>query len=469
MQKADTPIGGRVIFPWCKKTAERFRSAVDFLFLSDVGICEKLGRCELFVAPDGEETNENLTCRAREEEDLCAGERKSENVQNAFSHEARKYRTDHHTEERGKVRKNGMEGKVIRAVLFGEVNVRERRHDGVHNDAQNVLREAYGYVKPDGICRYEGVCKIRCSLHEQAEAARTEPIMLGDELFPHRREEDEEKEIRCIDAVTKRVADADIENVSVKGCVGKVGNEGVGRCDQDRAKKTLVFEGKRENIGKLGFRCGCVRKFLRNEPDQTVDHRKEEGDISNGRQHEKLVRCTHELVTDEGNDECDGKRNGAVDTAGCGEVVHTHVIRQEVCVPCGEAGTEKLVDGACRDSQDNEADQQRRRIFHNSRKDRDTKDIDRVCEQLTCHKDTLALFEMLEKPWGEDIKKTSKIRNEGKDTDIGNPKTVVQKKACVEKTAGKLTDKTRHDARHEHTEASATQIIFDIVNLIKSL
>ena len=39
--------------------------------------------------------------------------------------------------------------------------------------------------------------------------------MLGNELFPHRREEDEEKEVCRVDAVTKCVADADIENVSV--------------------------------------------------------------------------------------------------------------------------------------------------------------------------------------------------------------------------------------------------------------
>lgn len=432
-------------------------------------ICEKLGRCELLVAPDGEKTNENLTCRAREEKDLCAGERKTEDVQSAFAHEARKYRTDHHAEERGKVRKNGVEGKVICAVFLGKVNVRERRHDGVHNDTHYVLRETDGYVKPDGFCRYEGVGKIRCGLHKQAETARTEPIMLGNKLFPHRREEDEEKEIRCVDTVTKRIADTDIENVSVKGCVGKVGNEGIGRRDQNRAKKTLVFEGKRENVGKLGFCCGGVRVFLRNEPDQTVDHRKEERDVSNGCQHEKLVRCAHELVADEGNDERDGKRNGAVNTAGCGEVVHAHVIRQEVCVPCGEAGTEKLVDGACRDGEDNEADQQRRRIFHHRREDRDTENVDRVCEELTCHQNSLALSEMLEKPGGENIKKTSKVRNEGKDTDIGNLESIVQKEACVEKTAGKLSDKARHDARHEHTKASAPAIIFDIVNLIKSL
>ena len=359
-------------------------------------ICEKLGRCELLIAPDGEETNENLTCRAREEKDLCAGEGKSENVQNAFSHEAREYCTDHHTEECGKVRENGMEGKVICAVFLGKVNVRERCHDGVHNDTQNVLREADGYVKPDGFCRYEGVGKICRSLHEQAESACTEPIMLGNELFPHRREEDEEKEVCRVDTVTKRVADTDIENVGIKSCVGKVGNEGIGRRDQDRAEKTLVFKGKCENIGKLGFGCGGVRKFLRNEPDQTVDHRKEERDISNGCQHEKLVRCTHELVADEGNDERDGERDGAVDAAGRGEVVHAHVIRQEVCVPCGKAGSEKLVDGACCDGQDNEADQQRCRVFHNSREDRDTEDIDRVCKQLTCYQYAFTLSEMLE-------------------------------------------------------------------------
>ncbi len=139
--------------------------------------------------------------------------------------------------------------------------------------------------------------------------------MLGNEFFPHRREEDEEKEIRRVDAVTKRIADTDLIYIYVEGRVGKIGNEGIRCGNEDRAEEATVFEGKCENIGKLGFCRDGIGVFLRNKPNKTVHDGERKRDITNQRQHEKLVWCIAQAIPDKGEEKRDGKGDSTIDTA----------------------------------------------------------------------------------------------------------------------------------------------------------
>ncbi len=105
-------------------------------------ICEKLGRCEFFVASESEKTHEDLTCCTREKKDLCAGEAESENVQYMIAHETCEGCADHHAEECGKICENRMERKVIGSVFIGQVDIRQRCHDGIDHNAHDMLGEA---------------------------------------------------------------------------------------------------------------------------------------------------------------------------------------------------------------------------------------------------------------------------------------------------------------------------------------
>ena len=149
-------------------------------------ICEKLGRCELFVAGKREKTHEDLTRCTREKKDLCAGEAESENIQRVIAHKTCKGCAEHHAEECGKVCEDRMEREIVGSVLVGEIDVWERCHDGIHHNAHDMLSEADDDVQPNGIRRYERIRKIGRRLQKEHKTECAEPIMLGDELFPHR-------------------------------------------------------------------------------------------------------------------------------------------------------------------------------------------------------------------------------------------------------------------------------------------
>lgn len=172
-------------------------------------------------------------------------------------------------------------------------------------------------------------------MYDENDREGAEPIAFGYEPLPHSREEKEEKEVGGIDAVTERIAYAYVlENICVERCVGQIEGEGVGRGDEDRAQKTLVFDGESEDIGEFRSCLGCVGEFLRNKPDRTVDDGESERDESDGDEHGELLRRAGKRVSDRGNGERDRKGDGAV-YAACGvEIVHAHVIGQKVCVPC---------------------------------------------------------------------------------------------------------------------------------------
>ena len=286
--------------------------------------------------------------RADEQKDLRGGERKAENAENAFTHYACEDCAEHHTEEGCKVGDDGVERKIVRSVLVGQVDIGQGGRDGSRCNTENVLRKSYRDVKPYGVRRYERVSVISGGVKQKHDGKRAEPIMLGDQLFPHIREENEEKKIRRVDAVAERIADADVlKDICVEGCIGEVERECIGGGDQDRAEEAFVFERKCEDIGKLCFRHGRVGKFFRDQPDQAVDDGKREGDESDGDEHRLFLRGILQAVADCGNRERDSKRDGAVD-ATCGiEIVYADVIGQEVCVPGRKARSEKLVDGVC--------------------------------------------------------------------------------------------------------------------------
>ena len=130
-----------------------------------------------------------MECRTEKEQDLRGGKGVSENAENALAHKAREKRAEHHAEKCGKIGNDRMEGKIIRAILIGQIDVGERGHDGARCNAENVLRKTDGDVKPDGVCRYEGISVIGGGVKNQHDGKRAEPIMSGDQLFPHIRKE----------------------------------------------------------------------------------------------------------------------------------------------------------------------------------------------------------------------------------------------------------------------------------------
>ncbi len=165
-----------------------------------------------------------------------------------------------------------MEREIVRAVCFRQMYVRQGREDRAGCHAEDMLREAHDDIKPESICRDERIHEERRRVDQYDNGERTIPIELGDELFPHRREEDEEKEIGGVDTVTKRIADADIlQNVSVKCRVGQVCGKGICCRDQNGEQEFLFLERQYENIGKL-CACGCgVRELFRNEKNEAVN------------------------------------------------------------------------------------------------------------------------------------------------------------------------------------------------------
>lgn len=341
------------------------------------------GRCEGVREDDAEYRDHALRGGTGEKQNLCAGEGVSENGDDLISHPTRKERTEHHAEERCHIGDNGVERKVIRAVFIGEIDIRKRGHDRTCCDTQNMLREADDNVQPDCVCRDEGIRVIRQRVDDQDDGKRAEPIEFGDQAFPHIREEDEKQEIRRVDTVTKRITDADVfQYVCVERCVGQVQRERICGGDQDCAEEAFFLKGECENIGKLGARGFCVRKFSRDEPDDTVHDGERKRDISDGDQHRFFLGGVLERVADGGNHEREDISKRAVDTA-CGvEIVHAYVIGQEVCVPGGKARGEELVDRACGDGQYDEPDEHLIFVGHERREKRDADDIDEIIEKL---------------------------------------------------------------------------------------
>ena len=380
----------------------------------------RFGRRKGCCEDDAEECDDTLCDGADEKQDLRAGEGVSEYGNDIVAHKACERRTEHHAEEGCHIGDDGVEREIIRSVLVRQVEIRERRHDRARGNAENVLRKTNDDVEPNGIRRDEGIRVIRSGVDEKHDGERAEPIMLRYQSFPHLREEDEEEEIRCVDAVTEGIADADVlKNVRVERCVGEVEGKGISGGDEDRAEETLVFKGKREDIRKLRDRCLRVREFLGDEPDDAVNDGEGERDITNDRQHRELVGRARERVTDGGNDECEDIRKCAVD-ATCGiEIVYAHVVGQEVRVPCGKAGSEELVDGVCRDDEHDEPDEHLVGILDECRKQRDADDVDEIRQKLAGNKDPFSPFEALEDERGEDVQKAGDIGDEGQDTDAG--------------------------------------------------
>ena len=147
-----------------------------------------------------------------------------------------------------------MEGKIIRAVCFGQVDIRQGREDRACCHTQNMLGEAHDDIKPNGVCRDEGIHEEGRRVEKHHDGQRAIPIELGDQLFPHRREEDEEKEIGGVDTVAKRVADADVmRNVGVQRCIGQVRGKGICCRDEDGEEKFLFLKWQNENLSWVPF------------------------------------------------------------------------------------------------------------------------------------------------------------------------------------------------------------------------
>ena len=174
---------------------------------------------------------------------------------------------------------------------------------------------------------------------------------------------------------------------------------------------------------------------------------------------------TRERVADSGNDECEDVGECAVDAACRIEIIHAHVIRQEIRVPCGKARCEKLVDRACRNDEYDEAYQHGVGVFDERRKKRDTDDIDEIGEQLAGNEDPFSPFEPLKDERREDVEQTGDVGNKGQDTDTGFIEPVLQEKARIKKTARKLTDKARHHTGDQHTEPASAEIVFYVIDV----
>ena len=404
--------------------------------------------------------------RTDEKQDLRRGEGITENGENVFSHKTRERRTCHHAEERGEVGNDGVEGEVIGSVLVGQIDIGQRCHDRSRGNAEDVLGKADGDVEPDGIRRDEGIRVIGGGVDEKHDGERAEPIMPRDQLLPHIREENKEQKVGCVDAVAERIADADvIENVCVERCVGQIEREGIGCGDEDGAQKTLVFERKREDVGKLCFRLGRVRKFLGNKPDHAVNDGKRERDESDGDEHGELLRRTRKRIADRGNDERDGEGDGGVYAARGVEVVHAHVVGQEVGVPCGEAGGEQLVDGIRGDDQNDEPKQKHIGIGDEHRQYGDADNADGIIGKLAYDKDPFPFPEPLKENGGENVEQARDVRNKGQNSDTGFIQTVHQKEARVKKTSRKLTDESCHHRGEKHTESASSEVILYVIDV----
>ncbi len=274
------------------------------------------GRCECICKNDADQRDEALCDSADEKKDLRAGKRISENEKDIFSHQACECCAEHHAEKCRHIGNDGVERKIIRSVFIGQIDIGQGGHDRARCNTEHMLGEANDNIEPDRICRYKGIGVIRGGVQDENDRKRTEPIMPRYQPFPHFREEDEKEEIRRVDTVAERITDADVfQNVSVKRCIGEVKRKGICGGDQDRAEKTLLFKGEREDIGKLCASSLCIGKFFGNEPNKTIDDGKRESDISNDCQHCELVGRARERVADGGNDEGDDVCKGAVDTA----------------------------------------------------------------------------------------------------------------------------------------------------------
>ena len=401
------------------------------------------GRCEGVGEKNAEDSDHALRDGTHEKQNLRAGEGVSENGKDVISHITREERAEHHTEEGCHIGNDGVEREVIRSVFVGKVDVRERGHDRTRCDAEDMLREADDDVQPDRIRCYERIRVIRQGVNDQDNGERAEPIEFGDQPFPHIREEDEKQEIRCVDTVTKRIADADVfQNISVERCIGQVQREGVRCGDQDRAEKAFIFERERKDIGELCARGFCIGEFFGNQPDHAVDDGERKRDITNGDQHRSFLGGILQCVADCGNDEREDIGKRAVDTA-CGvKVVYADVIGQEVRVPRGEAGREELVDRACEDDQDDKPNEHLIEIGNECRQERDADDIDEIVEQLARNEYPLSLAEAFEDQRRKDVEQTCDVGDEGQDTDTGFVQTVHQEEAGIEQASRKLTDKS---------------------------
>ena len=352
------------------------------------------GRGQCFGAEHTDEGDHTLQRCADEQKDLCGGERITENADDGFSHDFRENRTEHHAEKCGEIGDDGMERKIIRSVFVGQIDIRQGRHDRSRCDAEHVLGEADGNIKPDGVCGDERIGVIGCRVEKQNDGERAEPIMLGNQLLPHIGEEDKEQKIRGVDAIAERITDTDIiQNIGVERGVRNVERERISGGNHDRAEKAFVFEGKREDIGKFRARFRGVRKFLWNQPDCAIHDGKRECDESDGDEHGSFLRGIFQAIADCGNGKRNGKGDGAVDAA-CGiEIIHADVIGQEICIPCRKAGSEKLVDGVCDDNQNDKSKQKRFRILDQHWEQGNTDDIDGIERQFTRNKNPFSFFE----------------------------------------------------------------------------
>ncbi len=220
--------------------------------------------------------------RADEQKNLCGREGITENTENGIAHESCEERAEHHAEKCGKIGNDCMEGEIICSVFLGQIDIRKRCHNGSRSNAEDMLRKTDGDIKPNGVCRYKGIGIIGCCVQKQYDGKGAEPIMPGNQFFPHVGKEEEKQKISGIDAVTQRITNADIlQNIGIERGVGEIEREGIGCGNQDRTEKTLVFDGKQEDIGKFCARFLCVGIFFWNQPDGAIRDRKRESDESN--------------------------------------------------------------------------------------------------------------------------------------------------------------------------------------------
>ena len=410
------------IFEICKRFLKTFCKKSRFFVVLGR---QKLRRCQSSRKDERNDSHKHLCGTGSEEQELCAAEGISEEgnaagIAVAGCKEVCEDRAEHQRQEYRDIGYDRMEGEVVGAVRFRQMNVRQGRKDRAGRYAQNVLRKADGDIKPQRICGDKGIHEIGSRMDQYDNCQRAEPIELGDELFPHRREEDEEEEIRRVDAVAKRVADADVlKDVGIECGVGEVCREGVTGADQNGQQEFLFLEGKSENVGKLCFGNGCVGVFLRQKKDETVYDGECKCDKTNDRQHEKLVLGACHLIADRGNDEGDKEGDEAVDTARSIKIVYANMLGKEVCMPCGITGGKERVDGAIQNGQRYEAEDQHLGILNEHRQDRDTENADGVAAHSDGEKKPFTLGESFQNPRREDLEKTSEIRHEGQNTDLG--------------------------------------------------
>ena len=337
------------IFEICKRFLKTFCKKSRFFVVLGR---QKLRRCQSSRKDERNDSHKHLCGTGSEEQELRAAEGVSEEgdaarVAVAVCKEVCEDRAEHQRQEYRNVGYDRMEREVIGAVRFRQVNVRQRGEDRAGRYAQNVLRKADGDIEPQRICRDKGIHEIGGRVDQHDNCQRAEPIKLGDELLPHRREEDEEEEIRCVDAIAKCVADADVlQDIGIECGVGKVCCEGITGADQNGQQEFLFLKRKGENVGELGFGNGCVGVFLRQKKDETVDDGERKCNKTNDRQHEELVLGACHLIADRGNDESNEEGDEAVDAARGIKIVYANVLGKEICVPCGISGGKERVDRA---------------------------------------------------------------------------------------------------------------------------